>query len=73
MHRQDLPIYTQIVEELRQNIQQGVYQVGDKLPTEAQLNEYFAVNRHTLRRAIAILKSDIMSAGIGARKSWGNI
>ncbi len=58
MHREDLPIYTQIVEELRQNIQQGVYQVGDKLPTEAQLSEYFAVNRHTLRRAIAILKSE---------------
>ncbi len=58
MHREDLPIYTQIVEELRQNIHQGVYQVGDKLPTEAQLSEHFAVNRHTLRRAIAILKTE---------------
>jgi len=58
MNSENLPVYTQIVKELRQNIHQGIYQVGDKLPAEAKLSEYFAVNRHTLRRAIAILKNE---------------
>lgn len=58
MARQNLPIYHQIAEELRHNINQGTYQVGDKLPTESELSEYFAVNRHTLRRAIALLKNE---------------
>lgn len=58
MSREALPVYIRIAEELRQNIHQGIYPVGDKLPTEAQLSKYFSVNRHTLRRAIAILKSE---------------
>ncbi len=58
MNREALPVYTQIAEKLRQNIHQGIYQVGDKLPTESQLSEYFAVNRHTLRRAIAMLENE---------------
>ena len=58
MDRENLPVYTQIVKELRQNIHQGIYQVGDKLPSETELSKYFDVNRHTLRRAIAILKNE---------------
>ncbi|MDY7005430.1 MAG: phosphonate metabolism transcriptional regulator PhnF [Cyanobacteriota bacterium] len=58
MVREVLPVYSRIAEELRRNIHQEIYKVGDKLPTEAQLSEYFSVNRHTLRRAIAILKSE---------------
>ncbi len=58
MNRDTVPVYAQIANELRQNINQGVYQVGDKLPTENQLSERFSVNRHTVRRAIALLKSE---------------
>jgi GntR family phosphonate transport system transcriptional regulator len=58
MNPESLPIYAKIARELRQNIQQGVYQVGDKLPTETQLSQRFQVNRHTVRRAIATLKSE---------------
>ncbi len=58
MNRETLPIYAQIAKELRENIQQGVYKVGDKLPTETQLSERFQVNRHTVRRAISTLKSE---------------
>lgn len=53
-----LPIYARIAEVLRNEIQKGVYQIGDRLPTEAQLSEYFGVNRHTLRRAISELKNE---------------
>ncbi|MGH1392868.1 MAG: phosphonate metabolism transcriptional regulator PhnF [Trichormus sp.] len=53
-----MPIYIQIAEKLRQNIHQGVYQIGEQLPTETKLAEQFAVNRHTLRQAIALLKNE---------------
>ena len=58
MNRETLPVYARIAKELRANIQQGVYQVGDQLPTETQLSQRFQVNRHTVRRAIATLKSE---------------
>ncbi|MGB3534864.1 MAG: phosphonate metabolism transcriptional regulator PhnF [Microcoleaceae cyanobacterium] len=58
MNPEPLPIYAQIAQELRQNIQQGVYQAGDKLPTETQLTQRFQVNRNTIRKAIATLKSE---------------
>ncbi|PIG95417.1 phosphonate metabolism transcriptional regulator PhnF [Gloeocapsopsis sp. IPPAS B-1203] len=53
-----LPLYIQIAEQLKQNIQQQVYQVGDKLPSENELSLQFGVNRHTLRRAIELLKQE---------------
>ncbi|RCJ15038.1 phosphonate metabolism transcriptional regulator PhnF [Nostoc sp. ATCC 53789] len=53
-----MPIYVQIADQLRQNIHQGVYQIGEQLPTETKLAEQFAVNRHTIRQAIALLKNE---------------
>ena len=52
------PRYQQIADELRQNIEKSVYQVGDQLPTEAELSRRFDVNRHTLRRAIEVLRNE---------------
>ena len=52
------PVYVQIAEELRENIQQNTYQPGDKLPTENNLSQRFGVNRHTIRNAIALLKEE---------------
>jgi len=47
-----------IAEELRADITEGRLAVGDKLPTESALAERFAVNRHTIRQALAALASD---------------
>lgn len=52
------PLYIQIADELRRNIEESVYQVGDQLPTEAELSVRFGVNRHTLRRAIEVLRHE---------------
>lgn len=52
------PLYVRIAEELRANIQAGIYQVGDRLPPEISLSERFGVNRHTLRRAIDLLRQE---------------
>jgi GntR family phosphonate transport system transcriptional regulator len=56
--QETLPIYMQIANELRQDLQQGDYKVGNRLPTESQLSHRFGVNRHTLRRAIEVLKGE---------------
>ncbi len=53
-----LPLYVQIADELRRNIQSSVYRAGEQLPTESELSNRFGVNRHTLRRAIDILKNE---------------
>lgn len=58
MQGRDRPIYQQIADDLRQSIQKGIYQPGSRIPTEAQLSQRFGVNRHTLRRAIALLQME---------------
>lgn len=50
------PIWRQIAVELEGEIDQGVYGPGDRLPTEGALARRFAVNRHTVRRAMAHLQ-----------------
>ncbi len=49
---QGVTLWRQIVRALEGDIAGGVLAVGDKLPTEAQLSARFAVNRHTVRRAL---------------------
>ena len=58
MSASSIPIYLQIADELRQNIESSVYPVGSQLPTEAELSDRFGVNRHTLRRAIDQLRQE---------------
>lgn len=56
MNRETLPVYVQIATEIRDSINQGIYKKGEKLPSEAKFSQQFAVNRHTIRQAIALLK-----------------
>ncbi len=49
------PIWKAIADALRSDLNDGRYNIGDKLPTEAALAERFGVNRHTVRRSIAAL------------------
>jgi GntR family phosphonate transport system transcriptional regulator len=50
-----LALWRQIEETLAAEIGQGIHSPGERLPTEAELAERFAVNRHTVRRAMAEL------------------
>lgn len=45
-------LWRQIVSRLQQEIGSGRYPPGARLPTEAELSRMFAVNRHTVRRAL---------------------
>lgn len=53
-----MPIWREIHQTLRREISAAKYATGDKLPTEKQLSERFAVNRHTVRRALAELTTE---------------
>lgn len=58
MIQETSPLYIQIADELRRNIEESIYQIGAQLPTEAELSARFGVNRHTLRRAIEVLRHE---------------
>ncbi|GAB5445497.1 phosphonate metabolism transcriptional regulator PhnF [Gymnodinialimonas sp.] len=60
-------LWTAIHDTLAEEVAQGHYAPGDRLPTEAQLAERFGVNRHTVRRALGHLaERDIVFARRGA-------
>lgn len=48
-------IWKSIADTLLAEFAEGLYQPGDKLPTEATLAARFGVNRHTVRHALASL------------------
>lgn len=48
-------LWRQIAETLSQDLAAGKLKPGDRLPTEIGLAERFAVNRHTIRRAMSAL------------------
>jgi GntR family phosphonate transport system transcriptional regulator len=61
------PIWKAIATSVRRDIAEGVYQQGDKLPTEAVLAARFGVNRHTVRQALGALADEgIVHARRGA-------
>lgn len=54
--RGGMPIYRQIATELWGRIQNGDLRPGDRMPTELELSTEFAVNRLTVRQAVAELQ-----------------
>ena len=52
------PIWQTIKRSLTTDIAEGRFTTGDRLPTEAQLAGRFGVNRHTVRRALAVMAEE---------------
>ncbi len=53
--RSELPIYTQIVEQIRKLVANGVLKPGDQLPTVRRLATDLRVNFNTIARAYRLL------------------
>src|SRR6266436_9974719 len=51
------PKYAQIVSSVQHRIQDGTYPPGALLPSETQLVREFGVSRHTVVRALEVLRS----------------
>ncbi|MFL2028563.1 aminotransferase-like domain-containing protein [Loigolactobacillus zhaoyuanensis] len=61
-----VPLYQQISAYCRQQIQQGNWLVGDKLPAQRQLAQQFGVNRSTIITALNNLQADgILTSAYG--------
>lgn len=56
--RSFVPLYYQLQEVLKEQIESGVWQPGDPLPSEPQLARRFGVSRVVVRQALAILEDD---------------
>lgn len=65
-----VPLYYQLQELLRQQIESGVWEVGDLLPTEHELCDRYGVSRVCVRQALAILEAD---GAIDRRRGRGTV
>lgn len=62
-----LPVYIQIHDQIKSEIEQGVWKIGDRLPSERELAIKFNVSRMTLRQAIQNLADEgILERKIGS-------
>lgn len=53
-----VPLYYQLQELLKEQIESGVWKPGDRLPSEPELARRYAVSRVVVRQALAILQDD---------------
>lgn len=53
-----LPLYHQLQEILRENIESGVWKPGDMIPSEYQLMQEYFISRNTVKKAIENLVQD---------------
>jgi GntR family transcriptional regulator len=65
-----VPLYYQLQEALKEQIESGVWKPGDALPSEPELARRFGVSRVVVRQALAILEDDRQIARIRGRGTF---
>lgn len=68
--RSGVPIYLQIIEQIKRSIALGVLQAGEQLPTVKQLAVDLTVNPNTVARAYRDLERDDVIATAPGRGSF---
>ena len=63
-YRDSRPIYTQIIDGIREQIITGVLQPGDKLPSVRELASTLAINPNTIQRAYRRLEAEAWIAKV---------
>ncbi|UTR15039.1 GntR family transcriptional regulator [Salipaludibacillus sp. LMS25] len=62
------PLYLQVIDRIKQDIEDGAYETGERLPSEFQLSKQLGVSRATLREALRMLEDEsiiIRRHGVG--------
>ena len=57
-HRDSRPIYEQIADAFRRQIEAGILSPGDKLPSVRELSAQLTINPNTIQRACRELEKD---------------
>lgn len=52
------PIYARLADLLRRDILNGHLRPGQQLPSERTLQQEYGLGRHTIRRAVAVLRAE---------------
>lgn len=52
------PLYLQVIDKLKSDIETGVYEAGERLPSEFELSKQLGISRATLREALRILEDE---------------
>lgn len=52
------PLYWQVEHDIRRRIESGVWQPGDRLPSEQELGDLYGASRITIRQALGKIASD---------------
>lgn len=64
---EDAPIYVQIHNKIKKAIENGKWQIGDRIPSERALSETFNVSRMTLRQAVqTLVEEGILQRKVGS-------
>ena len=67
MSKKNLPIYIQIHDQIKAEVESGKWAIGDRLPSERDLSIQFGVSRMTLRQAIQTLADEgVLERKIGS-------
>ncbi|WP_314208837.1 GntR family transcriptional regulator [Vagococcus salmoninarum] len=67
MPKKNLPVYIQIHDKIREEIESGKWKVGERLPSERELSITYGVSRMTLRQAVQTLADEgILERKIGS-------
>ena len=53
-----VPLYYQLQEQLKEQIESGVWKPGERLPSEPELARRYGISRVVVRQALAILEDD---------------
>lgn len=52
------PLYLQVIDRVKEDIDKGIYVTGERLPSEFQLSKKLGVSRATLREALRMLEDE---------------
>lgn len=67
MARREVPNYVRIHDALKDEVEKGVWKIGERLPSERDLAERFEVSRMTARQAVTSLVDEgILERRVGS-------
>lgn len=74
MNNQGTPIYIQLADSIKNKIGEGVYKIGDKIPSEREMASTYEITRVTVRRAInSLIEEGVLTPVLGSGTYVSNI